>query len=316
MQRINRVEKALRHEEGDRVPKCELVIEKELVQEFTGNLNPGSREKIALLEHLNLDAVCLSPGEVDSAQEGYKDSGDSYPEELIEKYLDSPRTFSEFEEFNRATDFFVFALIDGSMGELIRFWGFENLMKALFREPQRVERMQRMLSQGHYQLAKNAIAKGAKGVIIGDDIAYQGGPFISPEMMQKKFFPFWKREAESIRNMGVPVLLHSEGNLFSLLPDLAAIYDGLHSLEPASHMSLKEVKKDYGGCLCLMGNLDLGYLYPGSKLEDLRSAVKKAMEEAKDGGGYIFGTCGGLWAGVSLEKVEAMSRFAEEYGKY
>ena len=50
-----------------------------------------------------------------------------------------------------------------------------------------------------------------------DDMAFKTGPFFSPRLFRELALPGFRRVAEKI---GLPWVLHSDGNVMSLLPDL------------------------------------------------------------------------------------------------
>ncbi len=329
MSKRERVYKALQLKTPDRVPGAELVIDDELISEMTGKENIDYQDHIVFREWLGIDAVCVAPVRQEESLKdmapGAGTSREDGLDEAVDRYLEGEYDCTPLENYRRESDLFVFALLNGSLGELSRAIGFENLMVSLARDPEGVKRQLHKLGEKNIGVAKEAAARGAEAVIIGDDIAYRQGPFISPEIMRRVIFPAWEGETKAMKNMGLPVVLHTEGYLNPLLPDLVGLFDGLHSLEPASGMSLTEVKEKYGDRLCLMGNVDLTILNSGEaeaeeaeeaeELEKLRRVVKETIQAGAPGGGYIFGTTGGLHAGLSLKKVQAMYRFAREYGK-
>jgi len=85
-------------------------------------------------------------------------------------------------------------------------------------------------------------------------------------------------------------------------------------------MNLPEIRARYGNTLCLMGNIDPALLSePGSQMAPeprygrLRRAVLDLTASAAGGdGGLIFGTCSGLHAGMSPERVQYMYDLAAE----
>jgi len=55
----------------------------------------------------------------------------------------------------------------------------------------------------------------------------------------------------------LPYLFHSDGRYVPVIDDLIACgYNAIHPCEPAS-MDILELKRQYGGRLCLCGNINL-----------------------------------------------------------
>ena len=74
---------------------------------------------------------------------------------------------------------------------------------------------------------------------------------------------FLKLQVEMIKKKGVPVLLHSDGNIRGIMEDIIdAGFDGIQSIEPAAGMRIDEIKVKYGDQLVLMGNIDISEILP------------------------------------------------------
>ena len=77
--------------------------------------------------------------------------------------------------------------------------------------------------------------------------------------MRKHLFPYYEEIAHICKNNKMLYVCHSDGNMWSLLDDIAALgFDGFHPVQP-NVMDIKEVKKKYYKKLCLLGNLDLDF---------------------------------------------------------
>jgi uroporphyrinogen decarboxylase len=165
------------------------------------------------------------------------------------------------------------------------------------------------------------VAAGAHGIIIADDIAYHRSTYISPEFVEHYLLPIWKTQVKAAWNLGVPIFFHSDGNLNAVLPLVVeAGFDGLQCIEPAAGMDINDIKQRYGRNLCLMGNMDPSLLTEkGNQIDTetsydhLRQSVFELMKIADEDGGFIFGTCSGLFTGMSPEIVQTMYRLANEF---
>ena len=159
-----------------------------------------------------------------------------------------------------------------------------------------------------------AVAAGAHGIIIADDIAYRQSTYMAPQWLGRHLLPLWQDQVAAARDSGVPVLFHSDGNLNRVLPYIvAAGFDGLCGLEPAAGMDVREIRRGCARQLCLMGTLDPGLLcgQPGGPDADggydrLTRALADEMAAGRQAGGVIFGTCSGLYAGMSPRRVQCM----------
>ncbi len=146
---------------------------------------------------------------------------------------------------------------------------------------------------------RRAVELGAEMIVMGDDSAHHGGPMISPRMWREFVLPYHSR---IVRELPVPVVWHSDGNITRLLPmAVEAGFVGVHGLEPWS-VSLKAVKDMYGSQLVLMGNVDVRLLC-ASDLEAVLGDMERSVQEGS-GGGYMFSSCNSIFPGMNPEAVQ------------
>ena len=97
------------------------------------------------------------------------------------------------------------------------------------------------------------------GVTFADDYGSVNGPFLSPALFQRHIMPQLRRMVACFRQMGAPVMMHSDGNLRPLLEGIVegTEINAYHPIERGAGMDLKQVKDRYGGRLCLIGNVGI-----------------------------------------------------------
>ncbi len=286
----------------DRVPLGELVVDPAFClkalrcQRFSF---PVARE---FWQRFNLDLVVLPP-----PQEGFG----SLEAENMDKDSWS------LERWRKETDYYIFSLVNGGFSRALASMGFRSFMEATVREPDRVKQSIRSFFVQALEEVEAAALAGGDGIIIGDDLAYQKGTYISPAALRQQYFPFLQEFLEQAREQGLTVFFHSDGNLEEILADLVQTgVHGLQGLEPAAGMDLNNIREMYGHKVCLMGNLDLACLQDGVEEEAVKAGVARVMEAGKPGRRFIFGTCSGLHESLSVEKVELMYQEALRQGKY
>jgi uroporphyrinogen decarboxylase len=75
-------------------------------------------------------------------------------------------------------------------------------------------------------------------------------------------------------------------------------------------------KKEIGDRVALKGNVNpLKFLRFGTP-ETVKAEVKRQLDAAKEGGGYIVSTGGEMGDGTPDENIFALIEAVEEYGKY
>jgi len=153
------------------------------------------------------------------------------------------------------------------------------------------------------ELIDRSLGHGAHGCLIGDDLAHNQGPFVSPRHLDRWIFPGLCRLAEAVKKKGGAAFLHSCGNLTDLWDRLLALgFDGLHGLSPSAGNDFGLLFEKSRGRMVLMGGIDLDYLKP-EKL-----AVQKAefLHQVGSGGGYILGSAAGLSSVTPLDSFRAL----------
>lgn len=305
MNRRQRVIDAIACAPGRPVARGELVIDRGFardfinwkVQEAVADVLTDTSLLLACCRFLKLDLVCvpadgqaglLSPPAVDMAK--FADEG-----------------------------LFVFWLTDGVFQTSMTERGMMATMTAMAQSPDAVGRELQQHSRQVLAAMDRGAGAGAHGIIIGDDIAYQQGTYMSPQFLEEYLLPVWTSQVAFAHDLGVPVFFHSDGNLNAVLPHVvAAGFDGLQCLEPAAGMDIGGIKSVYGQSLCLMGNIDPALLCgePGGPAQTddgealLEEAVDAVLAAAGGQGGFIFGTCSGLHAGMRPERVQRLYQLA------
>ena len=166
------------------------------------------------------------------------------------------------------------------------------------------------------ELGKTLADEGAESIIIGDDSAWKGGPLIPPTLYKEWILPRYKEINTAFHKKGLKVILHSDGNIWSLLPSIVeAGFDAIHPCEETADMTLQKLKARYGTKLCLSGNILLQTLSQGTP-EDVEEEVKNKIEIAAPGGGYILSDGNSITDDVPYQNFIALLQANKKYGKY
>ncbi|MDS1029183.1 uroporphyrinogen decarboxylase family protein [Bacillota bacterium LX-D] len=341
MNHIERVLMAIAHQEPDRVPRGEFWLEQGLVKKLVSDIEDigDFKAEVQALNALKFDLRAISPKEPPATEDFsgkeplYKDMwGRKYTKlkelkvfneppikdlALAEDYL-FPNAkdcdYTKITKWREKTDFFLFALVDGVFEGVSSLLDFNQFLMATVNNTKIIQKMAAERARYLYEQVQLSLAAGADGILIGDDIAFNGGTLISPEALRKIFFPVYFEVVNELRQKGIPVFLHSDGNLNQILGDLVEIgFHGLHSLEPGAGMEIGAIKKEFGHKLCLMGNLDLGLLAMGS-VSEVQEAAKNILNAAASGGGFIFSSAAGILSqDIPIENLQSVTKVLEQY---
>ena len=287
------VQRALAGQWPGRLLRGELVIDDAFVRDFVGLEGEAIpwAARHAVLQRLRHDLVVVS------FSHGW--GSPVQPDEQEALFL--------LREWRRASDLFVFALVDGPFSAAAKAWGWEQALVHLTRPTPDVPRFMAEAVVEQAEFIQRLAGAGADGILVGDDIAYRRSAYIQPAALRVSYFPYLTVLVEACQRAGLPVVFHSDGNLWEVLADLAATgINGIQGLEPAAGLSLAGGRSRVGPELCLWGNVDVGWLAQPRPAEEISAEVQRMLAPLA-GTPVILGTSGGLMAGLPGVSVEAMA---------
>lgn len=202
------------------------------------------------------------------------------------------------------------AIRDSLFGEVAYF-------KAVKTNPDIIDGLHEIAGNYYLRWVKNCIDIGADIIFVATDIATSVGPMLSPKDTERFIMPYNRKIIEYTKSRDIPCLRHTDGNIwqiFNILID--AGYDAIHPIDPVAGMDLGEAKVKYGDKICLMGNIDCSHLLTWGTPVEVRAAVRKCIQHAGKGGGYVCTSSNIIHSGVKPENYVAMVETIREYGKY
>jgi len=182
--------------------------------------------------------------------------------------------------------------------------GWNEFMLNIAGNPSVVEELMDKVTDYKVEHAKKMVDMGFKVAHHGDDFGTQCGAFFSKDMFMKYIHPRLKREWEVFTDAGLPIILHSCGDITDFLPELIDI--GLKVLEPVQPcMDIEFLKKEYGKDLIFFGGINtqvLPYITPEETKEMTRSAIRILGK----GGGMIIAPAQEIMNDVPIENIKAL----------
>jgi len=346
MTRKERVLSALKHKEGDRVPRGEIWIDGSLTNKLLGTDYPLDYQHyerdLMVREFLNVDFVNLGDWpteEIGMDNHGNKIFRSIYGYEFVSgksKHITKP-PIKDIEDadqykvpdikkvsgkiisdFVKNTDFFVMAQIGGPVSMLDEMFSMEDYMVYCLNNTKEMRILGEKVMEFEIAKAKLFIDSGADAIFFADDIAYNAGTFLPPYIMEEIVFPFYTQAVKEIKKYkDLPIIFHSDGNLNKVMDKIVeAGFDGIHSLQPSAGMDIAKIKKEYGDAICLMGNIDLDFVMTFASPREVDNVVKRTIEIAAPGGGFILSTCNSFIASIPPANALAMYWAADKYGVY
>ncbi|MDR2553131.1 MAG: hypothetical protein LBD31_08210 [Treponema sp.] len=216
------------------------------------------------------------------------------------------------------SDFPVFGSICEGYEFLWRCIGTENSLVWMMTEPEMFGAFVKRLGDFLTGLMEFQIEESRgrlAGMYVWGDVAYVNGMLFSPEIWREYFKPITARIIKACRDAGLMVIYHGCGNAALIYNDFIEIgLDGYNPVECKAHLDVVELKKDYGGRLCFVGNYDVREMESGNRDRIKREALYK-LQSARNGG-WICQSDHSVTSGVSPDSYAYMVELLREYGTY
>lgn len=175
----------------------------------------------------------------------------------------------------------------------------------LFERPDEMHQKARQKCEDAKLLARQQVDAGVDFIVQNSDFGFNDGPFISPKHFQEFVTPYMMDFVVYVHELGVPVILHSDGDLNELLDQIYSTgVDGYQSVDPQGNMDIKLVREKFPDWI-LMGNVNCSMLQDINE-QAIRQSVKYCMGHGGVGKRYIFSTSNTIFKGMPPESYRIM----------
>jgi uroporphyrinogen decarboxylase len=185
--------------------------------------------------------------------------------------------------------------------------GFETFLTDLVLNLAFAEELLERITEIQVTLAQRFVALGVDGGYFGDDYGAQNNLLFSPHTWRALFKPRLARMFAVFREAGLPVILHSDGDIAEILPDLVEI--GLTILNPVQPEVLDHrwLKQTFGDQLAFYGGVSTQTVLPHGTPAEVDSAVRSCVRTlAYDGTGLVLAPSHRMTADIPMENVDAL----------
>ena len=179
----------------------------------------------------------------------------------------------------------------GVLENAIQLTGYDRLCLLLADDPPLVSDLFESIGSRLVRHYERALEHNAVGAIIGnDDWGFKTQTMLSPDDMRRYVFPWHRRIVETAHAAGRPAILHSCGNLATVMDDIIDEmgYDGKHSYEDAIQ-PVEEAYDQYGGRIAVLGGIDVDFVIRETP-ERVHARASEMLARADRNGGFALGT--------------------------
>jgi uroporphyrinogen decarboxylase len=234
-----------------------------------------------------------------------------------------PDASRRFESLERAVSRFgsrkaVILNIRDVFSDIRDLVGYENALIALMTQREKYDGLLRRCIEHNLTLAQTArVRYGIEVVVTTDDIADNRGLLFNPTIFFDFIGPRFREVVNGFKALGLLHIKHCDGDVTAIMDYLVESgIDCIDPIDPTAGMRLDRIKKQYGGRVCIKGNVDCtGTLVNGSARE-VENEVQDCIEKAGGGGGYILSSSNSIHSGVNPENFRVMVESAHRIGRY
>ncbi|MDR0475981.1 MAG: hypothetical protein LBH43_20240 [Treponema sp.] len=182
----------------------------------------------------------------------------------------------------------------------------EELLVDFYDEEDFVHELFSRITDYNVAIINEALQYSLDGFYFGDDYGQQTGMIMGPALWRKFIKPCLARTFAPIKAKGLPVILHSCGNILDILDDLVDIgLDCYQTVQPEIY-DLRELKKRFGGRLAFFGAISTQQFLPFAQPAEVKAKIKETISILGTNGGYICAPTHQVPEDVPAENIMAM----------
>lgn len=185
--------------------------------------------------------------------------------------------------------------------------GLSNFLMDMVEDAAYTEALLDRITEIQLVLIHRFIDLGVDGGYFGDDYGAQKNLIFSPVMWRRFIKPRLAQLFAPFRERGLPVLMHSDGQIQAILPDLVEI--GLTAINPVQPEVLDHdwLRETFGGRLAFYGGISTQTVLPHGTPAEVRAAVTACVDAlAPQRTGLIVAPSHRMMTDVPLANVVAL----------
>lgn len=194
--------------------------------------------------------------------------------------------------------------------------GFENFMFLLYDNLPFIEHLLDVSADYNRLIVEFLCDYPIDMIYIGDDVAFRNGLMVRPDLFLKLWVPRMEKVIEPAKQKGIPIIFHSDGTLYELIPTLIDMgFKCLNPIEPYG-MDIYKVKEKWGNKIALMGNIDIAGALAFGTSEEVVADTRKHLERLMSEGRYIAASSHSITHAIPPENFLAMIETIHTHGRY
>ena len=195
--------------------------------------------------------------------------------------------------------------------------GYEDFLIKTAQDISFLLELEERLMEHTHAILRECLKYDVSAIMIPGDMCGKHGALLAPESISRLWLKSTNEFIKPIRERGIPVILHVDGDFSGVLDILMKIEpDALHPFEVCGNLDIYNTKQSIGDRVTLMGNIDLNGVLTFGTAEEVRESVLEHILRLAPNGRYACGSSHEIGRSVPFENFMAMSDAIKEFGKY
>ena len=192
--------------------------------------------------------------------------------------------------------------------------GYENLMYDMLDEEPLLFELIEQLEEFNLSLVRRFVRNGCSSMGYPEDLGMQIGPMISPDCFKKYIKPSYERLMKPAKDAGIPIHMHSDGDIRSLVDDI--IDSGVEVINLQDLVNgIDWIAERFRGKTCVELDIDRQTVTVHGTPDSIDQLIREEVSKISTPSGGLCMVYG-LYPGVPLENVKAVMDAMEKYAFY
>lgn len=189
--------------------------------------------------------------------------------------------------------------------------GYENLLFDMMDEEPRLWELIQLVEEFNLGIIRHYLECGVDVMTYGEDLGMQVGPMLSPDQFRTYIKPSYQRIIRPAKEKGIPIHMHSDGDIRTLVDDL--IDGGVEIINLQDLVNgIDWIAERFSGKVCVDLDIDRQKITRFGTPKEIDELIRKEVSSiATPLGGLTM--IYGLYPGIPLENVKAVMDSMEKY---
>lgn len=189
--------------------------------------------------------------------------------------------------------------------------GYENLLFDMVDEEPRLQELLDGLTQFNLELVRQFVDAGCSSMGYPEDLGMQVGPMLPPELFRRYIKPAYQKIMAPAREAGIPIHMHSDGDIRSLVDDIVESGVEVINLQDLVN-GIDWIAERFRGKLCVDLDIDRQRITPYGTPEEVDRLIHEEVAKISTPQGGLA-MIYGLYPGVPMENIKALMDAMEKY---